>query len=285
MIDRDNVTEKDLEHDSEIFSHIKFDHVQPSPFDERDYNLASINESTLGSHFPKEYDGISSKILNQGAISSCVAHASATSLNIGEYIFNDIQLNFSPGFIYGNRGDNDYKGEGMYLRQALKQLNKSGCVLYEDFPYNLPYDDVEHLIFKKKNKLLEKAKKYAIKNYYRCYTERDIKDCIIVRGGVLITIPIYTNFGRDLHKPKKKTLIGYHSMIIIGWTEDDKWIVQNSWGKKWGYDGKLLMDFDYPVDEYWGITVQTKEYTKPLQSKLIRFFKFIGFILKKLFKR
>lgn len=248
---RFNKTEKDLQRDKTIFSKMKFDGVQPSPIDDRDFIAATVAIDV----FPKEYESPETDILNQSNIGSCAAHSCVAALEHGEMILKQNYHDFSRGYIYGNRLATDFQGEGMVVRQALKQLNHCGDVLYADFPYNKKYPEVKALIEKNKDELAEKASKYKIKEYFRCTTTSNIKQCVMDNGAVIICVPVYSDFGRDLHNTKTNELEGYHAMAIVGWTSDDKWIVQNSWGKSWGYDGKLLMDFDYPVNEYWGIKV------------------------------
>ena len=245
---------EDLTRDNDIFKSMNFSGVQPSPDDDRDF-LACTTKKVK--KFPSQYISKRTEILDQGIYSSCVAHACASALAQGDEILCGKHNEYSRGYIYGNRRDTDTQEEGMIIRQALKQLNHCGDVLYEDFPYNKRYPRVKRLIEKDKENLAAKALPYAIKEYFRCYGEDEIKDTIMQYGSVIICVPIYNNFGRDLSMPdttnKKTKVKGFHAMIVIGWNKEGKWIVQNSWGKNWGYDGTLLMDPDYRVYEWWGI--------------------------------
>lgn len=200
------------EQDNEIFKQINFGETQPSPIDERDFIACTGAPRT----FPKEYLADKTGVLNQGSIGSCVAHSCATAMAQGEENQVHAHNDYSRGYIYGNRQPLDSQGEGMIMRQALKNLNHFGDVLYEDFPYNKKYPEVKALIEKDKEALAKKALPHAIVDYFRCYSEAQIKQTIIENGGVLICVPVYSDFSRDLVKPVSGQLEGYHAMVIIG---------------------------------------------------------------------
>ena len=246
-------TLKQLQLDNDTFKKMSFNGVIPSDEDKRDYTPDMVAAAAVP--IPEEYEAPSIAILNQGNVGSCVAHSCAEAMMLQEETTLLSHRNYSRGYIYANRRPTDYQGSGMQMRQALKQLNKCGDVLYEDFPFNMEYPAIKTLMTNPEG-LAAKALEYAIYDYYRCYEVDDIKRAIMSRGGVLVCVPVYDSFARDLHKPyPEDKLEGYHAMVIVGWTADGRWIVQNSWGKTWGYKGKLLMDPDYPVREYWAITL------------------------------
>lgn len=287
-------TNRQLKKDNKIFKKYKFDEVKESPIDVRDYtleqafskkvacfNLENTDTVELKEEFPDEYESEKLPILNQGNVGSCVAHALASALTAGEKANDFKDHDYSRGYIYGNRSSKDYKGDGMYIRQALKQLNKCGDVLYVDFPYNKKYSEIIKLIEIRKDELAKKALPNAIESYYRCYTENEIKKSIMVNGCAIVSVTVYSDFARDLHKTKTHINNGCHCMIIVGWTKDNKWIVQNSWSSLWGYKGKLLMDFDYPMNECWGIIINDVNVEDNIKEKtIVRIFAFIKSIFK-----
>jgi len=277
--------QQDLDLDQLIFDRITFGNTQPSPKDDRDYIAQAKDWSKI--KFPKEYRAPKTEVLNQENYGSCVAHSCATALAQGEQLISNTHNNYSRGYIYGNRKSTDLQTEGMIVRQALKQLHNCGDVLYDDFPYNKTYPMVKALIDIDREYLANKAKQYTIFDFYRCCDENQLKDAIISSGAVIIVVPVYSDFARDLHKTQSWELRGYHAMALVGWTAD-KWIVQNSWGLEWGYDGCLLMDMDYPIIESWGITVN-KELKKSLWYRIKTIFKqfwnWIKYIWNKIFKK
>ena len=69
----------------------------------------------------------------------------------------------------------------MVSREALKQLNKCGDVLYKNFPYSKEYPGITAKFDSDENlkTLLRKVAPYSILNYFRCYTPEEIKTTIV----------------------------------------------------------------------------------------------------------
>lgn len=243
----------DEQHDQEIFNKVKLDTIL-SPDDPRDYIASTYVDEGLA--IPDEYFSPQVSVLDQREVGACVAFACAVAMRINRLLYDEGNFNYSRSFIYANREPEDWQGEGMYLREALKELNKYGDVMHSDFGYpNKTYEQLKTIIADQLEELRAKAKDHRVRTYYRCYSEKDVKRAILEGGAVLIGIPIYKSLKRDQHKPtdeEKKDQKGFHALAIVGWTKDGRWIVQNSWSKSWGYDGYLYLDFDYPIAEYWG---------------------------------
>lgn len=220
---------------------------------------------------------------------NCVAHACATSMGYGELQTGvESAHDFSRGYIYGNRSITDYQGEGMCTRQALKRLHHCGDCELKDFPYNESYPSVKARIAKNKEELAEKASKFKILNYFRCYSDDEIKRTIMANGSAIIAVPIYSSFRGDCPMPSDTdTYKGSHAMCIVGWDKTG-WIIQNSWGKNWGKKGLLHLPYEYPITETWGITVSPTmpEPTKTsLWRKIAHWFKWLILQIKILFSK
>lgn len=239
--------------DREIFRKQFIDGCMPSPPDSRDYTREKV--AMAAQAIPETYLMTGMKVLNQGSVGSCVAHACATAMGYGEKCGGNSPHDYSRGFIYGNRRALDYQGEGMFVRQALKQLNHCGDCEYADFPYNETYPQVKARIEADKDNLYAKAEPYKILNYFRCYTDEDVKLAILNQGAVVISIPVYSSFAADCPIPGPgDTFEGGHAMCVVGWDETG-WLIQNSWSALWGKKGLLHLPYTYPIYEFWGITV------------------------------
>lgn len=265
-----------------------------SPYDERDYKA---KDYVARGSVPDEFLETDIPILNQENVGSCVAHAVAIykfiqhrrnliyyfkkyGLKITNIISKILKL-FSTDFIFHNRLDSDYQGEGMYVRQALSQLCKCGVCEFELLPTNTPYPNFAISQFVKA--LKPNALEYQNDIYYRCEDEYDIKETIYETGGCLITIKslqswktfmLRNNDNMILPMPKDgEKEYGYHCVLAIGYNKDGI-IIQNSWGKYWGNNGLAIIPYGYPIEEAWGCTNKLKEYNiieLPINSKTATF--------------
>lgn len=223
----------------------------PSPHDYRDYPVSKV--IPMGA-YPEEYRPQPTKIYNQGNVGACVAFALATIKEYQERKERGVYTQYSFNFIYGNRADTDYQGEGMYPREALKQLQKYGVCKHDEMPGIWNYPAQKKLFTPEiyKSALPQRVATYAAVN-----TPEEVKNAVYFNGPVLISIPVYESFERtrgDLELPRGgETIRGYHAIAVIGYTKD-RYIIQNSWGKNWGDGGLAYMPFNYPISEKWAIT-------------------------------
>lgn len=231
----------------------------PSVEDSRDWGIDTVAKSINVVELPETYRTEGEvAVLNQGMYSTCVAHAIAAAMGYGEFKLGyDTYTDFSRGFIYGNRSNSDYQGEGMMIREALKHLNHEGDCVYGDFPYNNTYPYCRKKVLENESELKVKAEPHTVLNYFRCYGEIEVKTAIMLQGAVIISVPVYW-YGLDteVELPKDEDEIeGYHAMCCVGWDKTG-WIIQNSWGKSFGDKGYCHIPYNYPIIEFWGISVK-----------------------------
>ena len=222
-----------------------------SKYDIRDYK---INSKITGTNsYPEEFQlQYIPEVKDQGSVNSCVAHVCASIEEYFEYMQCNVKEELSPGFIYGTRYD--YKGEGMYLRDALKTLCEQGICKQKVFPYNKEVPEIIELV--KESDITEEDTSHCrISKYFSCKTINDIKDALINHGPVMISVPWFNENKVDKNDilVKGKIQNGNHALFIYGWNSDG-FLFMNSWGNRWAEDGKCILPYDYPLNEAWGIT-------------------------------
>lgn len=208
------------------------------PYDARDH----IFMPTAATTYPTAFKLEEVPIKNQKTINSCVAHACATIKEIQEFYETGIKKQFSVGWIYGYRLPSQYKGEGMYPKEAMSMLMNYGDVLKEDFPENFEYNNIQSLVASRKASCLSKSKQFKLKSYSRVTGSTSVKSALYTyHSPVMIVIDVYNNFyevdGSGVVPYKSGECIGSHAMVIVGWTKigsSEYYIVQNSWGPEWG---------------------------------------------------
>ncbi len=235
-----------------------------SPYDERDYKIQEFIASKA-TQFPKNYlvepyknlDEIS--VYNQLNTSMCVAFSCAEIKEQHEFKERGIKQRYSPGFIYGNRDYSDHLGEGMVLRNALRHLVDDGTPPFTDFDYIGDFSTAYSLVQNKKPLLIDKAREQKIKSYVRLYNINEVKTALINLGAVLLSINVTESFF-DVKSDGKVPnyagdFYGRHAMVIVGYTENDEWIVLNSYGKEFGDRGFCYLPFNYKgINELWSLT-------------------------------
>lgn len=242
--------------------------------DVRDY----VATTTL-TEFPREFELDMPKVKNQGAVGSCVAHSLST---IVEY-FNKKEAGrykeMSTGYIYGNRRFSAHKGKGMYTRDAIHTVTKYGDVPNRYFPYNVEVPEAIEKFEAEVTNIEDKGYYFKFAEYFKLKDEKSIKTSLMENGPVSFAMYWYDDIkiedGIMKTKCVKTNKTGGHCMVIYGWNETG-WKVQNSWGKYWGKNGKVIIPYDVPLREVWGIRDASGDSNlvlkKPFATKIGEFF-------------
>ena len=239
--------------------------------DVRDYRAVC---SISNIEFPEEFTLDLSKIKSQGKINSCVAHSLSTII---EY-FNKKQLGIddemSTGYIYGNRRNSSYTGEGMVIREALANAKIYGDVKSSDFPYNIEVPEAIEKFEESSIKLFDTGYVYRISSYCKLENEADIKQALMKNGPVIIGMTWYADMivvngvlTSFLDENDKR---GGHAMVLYGW-DSRGWKVHNSWGTKWGDKGCAIIPYDMKIREAWTIVddvIEGMEIVKPYSTDI-----------------
>lgn len=229
----------------------------PSPPDIRDYVLSSPNLNT--SNLPVTYLNSPIKIKDQGTHSTCVAHSLASLIEFHNMKDAKNYTRFSTDFIYGCRVDSDYFGEGMYLRDGLKVIQKYGDVEYSLLPGNTNTPQACSKVNNNFEQLKVQAFPNRISTYYKINSIEELKYSLYHYGPVVAAMKWFKD-----SKVNSKGVYQYnsidqfygHAVLILGWDENNI-IVQNSWGINFGKKGLFYVPFNKMNEvfrELYGIT-------------------------------
>ena len=256
----------------------------PSPPDERDYKFADIivGAGVLPSQYKDPHlEELNDLVLDQNTTEECVCCAVAHLKWLIEKKQNGNTKMFSPSYLYGNHSWDDAETGGCYPRCVCAQHVKFGICHFDDFPKWYMAKPVAKKEYKaNKAELDEKAYPYRCNSYYSCGTNADtIKRAIMLRGGVLVSCPVYSTL-MDMvtpitSAPTSSMIYGYHAMTAVGW--DDSlgcWIVMNSYGKSYNdiklgsakKNGYFYLSYDYPITETWTFVDDINEVQREEQN-------------------
>lgn len=243
-----------------------------SPIDIRDYRVA-----VTAQEFPKTFSLPLVTVKDQGSIGSCVAHACSSVVEYHNKRQENTDTIFSTDFIYGYRPFGYYIGEGMYVRNALKTLQKVGDCPLAVLEGNHTCPEAMEAVKANLDQLKKAAYPHRISTYAKVKTVNEIKQALMSYGYVVVSMHWYKNSKLEngiYTYSKKSGISGGHCVIIYGWDEKG-WLVQNSWGKHWGLDGRFIIPFDFKWKEAWAVTdkiVGDIEYIDPRNNWFIRVF-------------
>ncbi len=237
--------------------------------DVRDYKA-----STSQSEFPDEFELKLPKVKNQKNISSCVAHALSTVIEYYNKVESDKYTEMSIGYIYGNRRLTLHKGKGMYTKDAIKTAVKYGDVPHKLFPVNVEIPDAINEFEKSVDVIEQEGYFFKFHEYFKLKDNDTIKTSLMENGPAVMSMKWYDDIkvvdGVMQTNCLTSGYTGGHCMVIYGWNEQG-WKVRNSWGRYWGNKGNVVVPYDVPLREVWGIRDASAESSliikKPFKTK------------------
>lgn len=220
-----------------------------SPFDVRDYKLAMTTEA-----FPDTFELAAVSVKDQGSTGSCVAHACSSVVEYHNKRQENTDTIFSTEFIYGYRPLGYYVGEGMYVRDALKTLQKVGDCPLNNFRGNNKCPEAMDRVAAREDELKDLAYPHRVSSYVRVKTVDEIKQALMTHGYVVVSMPWHKDYKlkNGVYTYTSNETRGYHCMVVYGWDERG-WLVHNSWGRGWGQNGKFVVPFDFKWTEAWAV--------------------------------
>lgn len=239
--------------------------VVKSSYDIRDYTIESE------SNFPTAFSvDILPPIKNQGSKPTCVAYALSSAVEYHHQRQHEFYVSFSTEFIYGVREKGYYIGDGLSIRDGLNTLLKYGDVYEEDCKGNHNYKQAMENVSKNFDHLKELAYPHRISGYFKIKTNDEIKTALMNHGVVIASMKVYDGHKLvdDVYTYDSTRNHKAHCVFIYGWNEKG-WLVQNSWGRLYGGDGRFIIPFDFQFYETWGITdnITDGNIVKPKNNK------------------
>ena len=209
-----------------------------SPADERDYPICMAYEDKP-MDIPESYTTSFQPPYAKQISGNCVAQTIANIMEVMYYHMVHRHEDFSVGFVYGNRDEHEYDGEGMTGRLACNHLVRDGNVKSEVF------DNIGEApsIIKKVNEFKEqfpnwKELTYVPARYVRTNKADEVKKFILKYDIPVMAIVDTEHFYWS---------VGLHAMALYGWNGDTA-IMQNSWGK----DKKPIVEVAFDdIEEFW----------------------------------
>lgn len=192
-------------------------------------------------------------VRNQGSCGSCWAQAAAGIIEkrVCRLTDSEINIRMSPQRLV-NCSSQDKGCQGGTLYGAYNHLMSNGITTEACTPYT-GKDDTCRTSCKDNSELKLTKTVNGSLTLIRNDVQK-IKNAIINQGPVENTfVKIYQDFlsyGSGIYKSDQNKFMGYHAMQIIGWGEG-YWIVENSWGNRWGENGHVRIAFgEVGVSDY-----------------------------------
>jgi C1A family cysteine protease len=193
-------------------------------------------------------------ILNQRRLNSCSAQAIAAAIWFDELrVRPPVAKAPSALFIYYNERAKEgllFCNRPVALRDGYKSVSKMGVCCEELWPYHPgKYDR------KPTPRCFREARKLRVTEFQRVRRElRDLKACLaegfpFAFGGTYFDSFKSRRVARTGVVPMPKRgehQLGGHAMLAIGYNDQQGvFIVQNSFGPRWGAQGYCFLPFDY----------------------------------------
>lgn len=201
-------------------------------------------------------------VLDQGKEGACTGFGLAAVINY--LLWRDLfdandekgktelikQKNVSPKMLYNMaRVYDEWEGEdyeGSSCRGAMKGWHRHGVCKRDTWPHKIDKKDKTKYPTEKWS---EEATENPLGAYYRINKDSvvDMQAAIKEVGAIYCSAMVHKGWWLDKtaelpiirHSPDK---IGGHAFAILGYNEDG-FVVQNSWGSKWGYQGFAVIRY------------------------------------------
>ena len=208
-------------------------------------------------------------IYDQGQLGSCTGNAIACAIQ-----FDRLKQNSKPDFIpsrlfiYYNERDMEgtvASDSGAQIRDGIKSVAKLGDCREAEWPY-----DIARFATRPDAGCYRKALKYKAVLYQRvAQTVNQMKGCLASGYPFVFGFSVYESFesaavaksGVAPMPSSREKQLGGHAVIAIGYDDQQqRFLVRNSWGKRWGLGGHFTIPYAYLADanlaaDFWTLRV------------------------------
>lgn len=238
------------------------------------YAISGANDLPVSSSL----ESFASPVKDQGRLNSCVSHSAGLCYEMEqrrrgiEFDVSELQLYYDGrslgGLLPGDRG--------MYARDCLKVMLNKGVSPEKLWPYDPnKLNDVPKLSGSLSfiSLGLESYEKlFRIKSYHWVMNLSGVKQELATGHPVMVNVPLYDNVlsadGGWIGLPTG-TFSGYHQITVIGYDDTfsnpggstGAFLIQNSWGKNWGRNGRAWMDYRFFTQELPHLPLSSKFYS------------------------
>jgi len=210
-------------------------------------------------------------IVDQRPLNSCSANAIASAMWFDQ-LRVDPKAAFAPSrlFIYYNERASEgllFCNRPVSLRDGHMTVERFGVCPERLFPYRTADFD------RKPSALcFRAARRFRVSRYLRLRPElRDMRACLADGFPFSFGATFFQSFKSarvartgivPMPKPREKRL-GGHAMLVIGYDDTrGTFLVQNSWGSRWGLRGYCLLKYEYLLQsglawDFWTIRRET----------------------------
>jgi len=199
-------------------------------------------------------------VYDQGQLGSCTANAIAGAIEFDQ-LKQKQPTTFTPSrlFIYYNERvmmGPDYVNvdSGAQIRDGVKSVATVGAPPEAMWPYV-----ITKFAIKPPDAAYSEAKNHTISSYQRVVrTLSQFKGCLASGFPFVFGFTVYESFESQAVAKNGKVpmpgpgeqVLGGHAVMAVGYIDSQqRFIVRNSWGPKWGMAGYFTMPYEYLTDD------------------------------------
>jgi hypothetical protein len=209
----------------------------PSPPDDRDYHISEVLAPEAVALPSKFFGSPVPPVLDQGTTPMCVGYSSTRMRLQQEYNDDRKWYPLDPAWLYREckKIDGMPDTDGTWVRAAMKVLKNVG--------------QAESIVMPLRAQTIAQHKVAA---YYAIpvTTEAYIKRAVHEFGSVVIAGPWYDswfrpNAAKGYILPTPDHEAGGHAILCNGWDDARGLLLQNSWTRAWGSNGRCFLPYRF----------------------------------------